>query len=171
MRLVPDGPLSQSERARPESRRVLRLIACYKFAKAALVTAAGLGTLKLLDPRVVVALDHWAAALATHHARRGLVHLISWLTGSSPRRLESIAVGAFLFAVLFVVEGVGLWLGKRWAEYLTAVATTLFVPFEVVQLARMVSPARVVALVLNVALVVFLAHHLERHRARGPAAK
>jgi uncharacterized membrane protein (DUF2068 family) len=48
--------------------------------------------------------------------------------------------------------------------------STLFVPFEVVQLARMVSLTRARALLLNVALVVFLVYHLERHLAAPPTA-
>jgi uncharacterized membrane protein (DUF2068 family) len=43
--------------------------------------------------------------------------------GLLPSRLVVLALGAFLYAGLFTTEGLGLWLGLRWAEYLTIVAT------------------------------------------------
>jgi hypothetical protein len=44
-----------------------------------------------------------------------------------------IGIVALLYAGLFAVEGGGLWLAKRWAECLTIIATTSFVPFEVLR--------------------------------------
>jgi hypothetical protein len=54
------------------------------------------------------------------------------------------------------VEAVGLWLGRRWAEYLTFVATVVFVPYEVYELIKSVSVLKVLALVINVAIVVYV---------------
>lgn len=164
--------MTQFVERRPDSEppaRVLRVIACYKFTKAVLLTATGLGALKLLDPRTLPVLEGWATALAARRARRALVHGISWLSGLHARRLDALAVGAFLFAALFLAEGVGLWLGKRWALYLTVIATTLFVPFEALQLVRGASLTRAVVLLLNVALVAFLVSHLPSHSTRRAA--
>ena len=83
----------------------------------------------------------------------------------TPERLEALGIGAFLYAALFTTEGIGLWLGKRWAEYLTVIATGSFVPFEVYELARRPGLPRVAALVLNLAVVAYLIHHLRRRRA------
>jgi uncharacterized membrane protein (DUF2068 family) len=149
--------------------RLVRVIAVYKFAKTTLLTAVGLGALRLLQPKVLAVLDAWAATLAARHERRLVVRLISWVSGLHPHRLEAFAVGAFVFAALFLTEGVGLWLGKRWGGYLTVVATTLFVPLEVVQLARVVTPAHVVTLLLNLAIVVLLVDYLRRHPPHGMA--
>ena len=91
------------------------------------------------------------------------------MSGLSPGRLHALAIGAFSVALLFVVEGVGLWMGKRWAAYLTVIATTLFVPFEIVQLARLVTAARAAALLINLAVVAFLAYRLRRFEAPRPA--
>lgn len=162
--------------ARPRSERagVLRLIAWYKFAKATLLVAVGLGALKLLQPSVAIELDSWAADLGASRERRLVVRLVSWLGGVHPHRLEAIAIGAFFFAALFLTEGVGLWMGKRWAQYLTVIATTLFVPFEIFQIARHATLPRAATLVLNLAVVALLVHHLRRQQAAaggaGPAA-
>jgi len=70
--------------------------------------------------------------------------------------LTLIAVGLMLFGVLEAVEGVGLWLAKRWAEYLTVVATAAFLPLEISELLRTVTVTRVVAFAVNVAVVAYL---------------
>ena len=53
-------------------------------------------------------------------------------------------------------EAVGLWYEQRWAEYLTALATAGFLPFEVHELTNRVSVLRVSALVINLAVLVYL---------------
>ena len=68
--------------------------------------------------------------------------------------LVGVAIAAY--AAMEGVESVGLWLGKRWAEYLTFLATIVFVPYEVYELTKGVSWLKVVALVLNVAVVAYL---------------
>jgi uncharacterized membrane protein (DUF2068 family) len=51
---------------------------------------------------------------------------------------------------------VGLWLNKRWAEYLTFIATTALVPFEVYELTNSISAFKIIALVINLAVVIYL---------------
>ena len=60
------------------------------------------------------------------------------------------------FAALEAAEMVGLWLNKRWAEYLTFIATTALVPFEVYELTNSVSAFKLVALIINLAVVIYL---------------
>jgi len=148
---------------------MLRLIALYKFAKTLLLTAVGLGALKLLQPSTTARIDQWAADLAARHERHAVVRALAWASGLHPRRLEAIAIGAFLFAALFLVEGTGLWLGRRWAQYLTVVATMLFIPYEIFGLAVAATLSRATVLVLNVGIVVLLVYHLRRHPAGADA--
>lgn len=70
--------------------------------------------------------------------------------------LTIVVVGLLLYGVLEGVEGVGLWLAKRWAEYLTVVATAAFLPLEVHELLRTVTGTKVVAFVINVVAVGYL---------------
>ncbi|MGA2384656.1 MAG: DUF2127 domain-containing protein [Gemmatimonadales bacterium] len=163
----PTPPGAPGESAAPPlaTDRALRFIAVYKFCKTALMVALGLGTLRLLNPEVAAWADRWAAALALRHDRRLLGLLIGTVSGLSPHRLYELAIGSFAVALLFATEGVGLWLEKRWAEYLTVVATTLFVPIEIVQLARRVTVTRSSALLINLAVVAFLVYLLRRAEA------
>ncbi|WP_285486142.1 DUF2127 domain-containing protein [Amycolatopsis taiwanensis] len=68
--------------------------------------------------------------------------------------LVGLVVAAY--ALLEGIEAVGLWLAKRWAEYLTFVATTILLIPEVYELTRTVSALKVVALVINLAVVAYL---------------
>jgi uncharacterized membrane protein (DUF2068 family) len=156
--LRPAGPLKQ-ERG---SDRGLRLIALFKFTKVALLLGVGLGALRLLDPDTTMRVQRWSSAVATSSDRRFVQHLLALALGLSPERLVVLALGAFLYAVLFVTEGVGLWFGLRWAEYLTAFATASFVPIELFEALQRVSVLRVGALVLNVAAAAYLVYRLDR---------
>jgi len=129
--------------------------------------AVGLGALQLLQPGVAARAQRWVTALATSSDRRIVQQLIALAGNLSPGRLEALGIGAFLYAGLFATEAVGLWLRKRWAEYLTVIATLTFVPVAVFELTRRVSPARLAALLLNLVVVAYLARRLLRRR---PAA-
>lgn len=145
--------------------RGLRLIALFKFTKTVLLIAVGLGALQLLDPDSTARVQRWTTAIATSSDRRLVQHLLAYAIGLSPGRLEVLALGAFLYAALFATEGVGLWLGLRWAEYLTAVATASFVPIELFELLQRFTLPRVGALVLNVAVAAYLVYRLRRPSA------
>jgi uncharacterized membrane protein (DUF2068 family) len=83
-----------------------------------------------------------------------------------------LAVTALAYCVVEGVEAVGLWRERRWAEYLTAVATAGFLPFEVDELIKRVTVLRVGALVVNVAILVWLVWRKRLFGVRGgPRAK
>jgi len=153
----PTGPVGQ--------RGFLRLVALFKFCKAALLLAVGLGALGLLRPSASQRVHEWAASLAESD-NGGVVQQFAVLaSGLTPSRLVAFGIAAFLLAGLFTTEGWGLWFGKRWAEYLTVIATLSLVPLEVFELTRRTSVARFSVLALNLAVVVYLIYHLRRRRA------
>jgi uncharacterized membrane protein (DUF2068 family) len=67
-----------------------------------------------------------------------------------------LALTALAYCVVEGIEAVGLWRERRWAEYLTAIATAGFLPFEIEELIKRVTVLRVGALVVNVAILVWL---------------
>jgi uncharacterized membrane protein (DUF2068 family) len=94
--------------------------------------------------------------------------------------LDLVIVAAVAYCLVEGVEAVGLWRERRWAEYLTVVATAGFVPYEVIELAGGVSALKVGALILNLVVLAYLLWSKElfgigrwRHRgvseAAGPA--
>jgi uncharacterized membrane protein (DUF2068 family) len=70
--------------------------------------------------------------------------------------LTVLLVIAAAYAVMEGAEAVGLWLERRWAEYLTCLATVGFIPYEVYELMKSTTAVKVGALVLNIVVLVYL---------------
>ena len=147
-----------------EGDRGLRLVALFKFTKAVALVATGLGAFSLLDPDVATRAARWSAALGTAPGYQVLGQVLAPAVGLPPSRLEIFGIGALLYAALFATEGTGLWLGRRWAEFLTLVATASFVPLEIVEIARRPVLLPVAALVLNLAVVAYLWRRIRSSR-------
>ena len=87
---------------------------------------------------------------------RGLLGYFGRAFKYSPTHLRILASVLVVFAALEATEMVGLWLNKRWAEYLTFIATTALVPFEIYELTNGISAFKLIALVINLAVVIYL---------------
>ena len=70
----------------------------------------------------------------------------------------ALAIGAIAYAVLEGTEGVGLAMRRRWAEYLTVIATGVLIPFEAYEVIHKVTLFRVGALLLNLAVMGYLGY-------------
>ena len=70
--------------------------------------------------------------------------------------LDAAAIALGVYAVIELVEAVGLWLAKRWGEYFAAVATALFLPIEVYELTEHATKFKIATFVLNVIAVLYL---------------
>lgn len=86
----------------------------------------------------------------------GVIHDLDELFTLKSTTLHLLGVALFAYAAVEGAEAVGLWYQRRWAEYLTFIATALFLPLEVFELTRTVSPFKVTALLINLAIVAYL---------------
>jgi uncharacterized membrane protein (DUF2068 family) len=80
------------------------------------------------------------------------------------RKLKALSVGTFFYSGLFLTEGIGLALRKRWAEYLTIISTASLLPLEIYEIVKDVSAAKIVVLLANIAVVVYLVIEVRRTR-------
>src|SRR5205807_5097456 len=101
---------------------------------------------------------------ASHDALSRELHRIAELRQGT---ITTLAVTAAVYCVVEGVEAVGLWRERRWAEYLTAIATAGFLPFEIDELIKRVTVLRVSALVINVAILVWLVWRKRLFGIRG----
>ena len=141
---------------RREKATTLLLIALFKLIKAALLLAVGIGALKLLHKDIAETLTHWIELLRVDPENRFIHQVLSRATSISPAELKAASAGTFVYAGLLLIEGVGLLLRKRWAEYFTIVTTGVLVPLEIYELVRHVSVMKLIVLLVNVAIVVYL---------------
>jgi uncharacterized membrane protein (DUF2068 family) len=86
----------------------------------------------------------------------GPVRLIEKALAADPHTLTLVSLGVLAYGALELLEAVGLWLMKRWGEYVAVVGTAVFIPLEVYELLERVTWLRVVALALNVFAVVYI---------------
>ena len=89
-----------------------------------------------------------------NHSR--LLGLIQHSFMLTPRTLTYLAIGLAAYALIELVESIGLWLGKRWGEYFAMVATSIFLPYEIYDLTVKVTWLRVAAFAINLLLVIYL---------------
>ena len=104
------------------------------------------------------------------NADHGIVHDIRHLFSLQSGTLTKIGLALSAYAVLEGAEAVGLWMGKRWAEYLTLIVTASLLPLEVYELSQRFSVLKIITLVINVAVVVYLLIAKRLFGLRGGAA-
>jgi uncharacterized membrane protein (DUF2068 family) len=89
--------------------------------------------------------------------RGGFWTLINRVFAISKEDLILIGIALVLYCVLLSVEIVGLWRARRWAEYLTFIESCVLLPYEIYELTKSVTVLKVVGLVANLAILLYLA--------------
>ena len=144
--------------------KVVRLIALFKLLKGILLIALGAAALKLLHTDIGGVVEDWAGMLGFLQNSRFLGRVLSVAAALTPDRLRDVIVGSFLYGGLFLTEGVGLWLLKRWAMWFTVIITGSFLPVEIYELARHPSLGKAGIPVVNLVLAVYLARRIRGER-------
>ncbi|MGZ3460117.1 MAG: DUF2127 domain-containing protein [Archangium sp.] len=160
----PALPSGMDEATPRESRGFIRFIAVFKLVKAVTLIAVGVGALDVLGKGTRETLARWLST--TGMSLNGplgerIFHTLALLDS---RKLVELSAASFTYAVLFLIEGVGLWFDKRWAEYFTLVITVSFIPFELYEWVQHPSAAKGVGMGINVAVAVYLVVRISRRR-------
>jgi uncharacterized membrane protein (DUF2068 family) len=145
------------------------LIGVFRLAKAAVLVALGLAVALGLSAAVAHGLEARLDATGLFWARRLVARGLATLLSRGDHALHELELGCFAYAAVFTVEGVGLVRRRPWAEWVTVLVTSSFVPFEGYELARGKSVGMALTLVLNLAIVVYLVARIrKRRRDRAP---
>jgi uncharacterized membrane protein (DUF2068 family) len=134
----------------------IRVIALFKLVKAVLLIIVGIGVLKLLHRDVAQVIEHWINLLQVDPGNRYIQNILRQLWFVDDRKLKEISAGTFCYAALFLIEGTGLLLRKRWAEYFTIAVTASFLPFEIYEMVHEPSVVKAAVIITNIAIVVYL---------------
>jgi uncharacterized membrane protein (DUF2068 family) len=144
--------------------RGLMAIAALKFVNGIGLLAIGLGALHYLHGDIEKDFAHWMELLRADPHNKYLIWLLEKLSNVDEHRLRQLSVGTFFYSALFLLEGTGLALAKRWAEYLTIVTTASLMPVELYELYVRLTWPRGVVLVVNIVVVAYLVVELKRTR-------
>lgn len=146
--------------------RLLRLIALFKLVKAALLIAVGVGALKLLHKDVAGAVEHWVEWLRLDPNNRYIDTALEKASNLTPDKIKELGLGSMVYAGLFLTEGIGLWLEKRWAEWLTVIITSSLIPIEIYEIYRHPTAIKLAVLLINIAIVAYLLYRIRDKRMR-----
>jgi uncharacterized membrane protein (DUF2068 family) len=139
-------------------RYVLRLIALDRAVHVTVLTVLALIIFFVASDHAALQHDYTQIVEAfggPSQAHPFLGHFKHLFTISTTHLYEAGAV-VVAYGVLEATEMVGLWFAKRWAEYLTFVATIALIPFEIYELTSSVSTLKIVTLIINVAIAAYL---------------
>jgi uncharacterized membrane protein (DUF2068 family) len=146
-------------------RTLMRLLAAERAFRAVvfLLLAAGVFKVSGSRERLQQALDKDIPLLKPLANQIGwdpenskLVHQIAHAFALSSSTLQWIAIGLAGYALIELIEAVGLWLMQRWGEYFAVIATSVFLPLEIYELTEKVTVVRLGAFLINVVAVIWL---------------
>jgi uncharacterized membrane protein (DUF2068 family) len=101
------------------------------------------------------------------NSKHGIVHDLQYLFAVNIKNLYLVGAAIAAYALLEGIEAIGLWFAKRWAEYLTFVATIVFIPYEIDELIKGITALKLVAFIINVAVAVYLLYAKRLFGLRG----
>jgi uncharacterized membrane protein (DUF2068 family) len=141
-----------------------RIIGAMKLSSGLLMGAAALGLFRLLNRDLAATVEQLVLRLHLDPENRLIHKVIEKIGGIEHEKLELVVIGAVCYAILHIVEGTGLLLVQRWAEYLTVIATGSLLPLELYELAQKVSAMRLTILGVNLAILIYLIVKLRQQR-------
>ena len=134
----------------------LLALALFKWFKGLVLFLVGVGFLELMHHDIEANVQALVNDLRVDPDNRYLGALLTILDLLDDKNVKALSGLTFAYSALFLVEGTGLFFEKRWAEYLTIVATVSFILVGIYELLKAPSLLKCAALVINVAIAVFL---------------
>jgi uncharacterized membrane protein (DUF2068 family) len=144
---------------------ILRLLAVERLLRGVLLLAVAYGIYKfdgqksrlqsLIDTYVPL-LNPIAQRLHVDFQATSPIRFIEKALAYEHATLMWVTAAITAYAALQFAEGIGLWLLKRWGEYVAVVGTGGFVPLEAFEVIEGASPVKVAALLINIAAVFYL---------------
>jgi uncharacterized membrane protein (DUF2068 family) len=107
-----------------------------------------------------IRLEHWIRAMHMDPGNRHIEMFLARVSNLSPAQVKKLGLVGLFYAGLFLVEGTGLWLQRRWGEWVTVVITGLLVPVEVYEIFRHPTVVKILVLLVNIAVVAYLVYRI-----------
>lgn len=143
-------------------RRGLFLVGLFKMSKVVFFTSIGAGALHLVHRDLGVMVMRLVDSLPIDPEGRLVSMIMDKADLIDAHDLRRIGAGAFIYALVCLIEGTGLLLRKTWAEYFTTILTAMGLPVETFEIIRRFTWFKVGALVVNLFILLYLLWVLKR---------
>jgi uncharacterized membrane protein (DUF2068 family) len=140
--------------------RLIRLIGLFKLLKGILLIAVGVGAFRMIHSDITDIATRVVTKLGLDPGGRHVGRLLLETANLTPDKIRALGVGSFLYAALFLTEGTGLLMAKRWAEWFSVIITSSLVPFEIYEIYRHPTILKFGALLVNLAFVAYLVYRI-----------
>jgi uncharacterized membrane protein (DUF2068 family) len=149
--------------------RGLHIVALFEGAKGLLVLLAGFEVLSFihrdLHEAALRLVEHIHLNPASHYPRI----FLDLTERIHDTQLWGMAMAAAMYSVVRMVEAVGLWLRKAWAEWFAVLTGGIYIPIEIYEVSRSLTWPRVAVLAVNLGVVSYLLFVLFRNGAQKAA--
>jgi uncharacterized membrane protein (DUF2068 family) len=137
---------------------VVRLIAVFKFIKAASLLVIGIFILRMLrlDHNIHDVLHQFVNDMRLDENNHFIHSVVEKTLGISPANLRWLSTGTLIYAILYGTEGVGLWFDQGWAEVMTIITTAGFIPVEVMEIIKEPTAVRTIIFLINILLLIYI---------------
>ena len=140
--------------------RLIRLIGLFKLLKAILLIVVGVGAFKMIHSDITDIATRFVIKFGLDPGGPHVGKLLVETANLTPDKIRDVGVGSFLYAALFLTEGIGLSMAKRWAEWFSVIITSSLVPFEIYEIHRHPTLLKFGALLVNLAVVAYLVYRI-----------
>jgi len=145
------------------SERTVQLIGGFKLAKGTLLIMTALGLFSILHKDQAALLSSIVHRFSVDPHGHYFSLFAERFLRLSPK-LPLITVGTLCYGVVFILEGIGLVMRKRWGEYLTVIVTGSFLPLEIYEIAHHATVIKGFVIALNLAILIYLIVRLRTDR-------
>ena len=144
--------------------RGIRIVAFFEGAKGLLVLLVGLGLLEFIHKDLHLAAEQIVRQLHLNPARHYPRIFIDAINNLTDGQLLTMAFSALLYSTVRIVEAIGLWLQRQWAEWFGLLSSGLYIPVELFEITRGITWPKVTVLIVNAGVVGYLAYVLYQSR-------
>lgn len=137
-----------------------RIVAIFEAAKGAVVLLAGFGLLTIVHKNVQTIAEDIILQLHLNPAKHYPRIFIDLASHVEDTQLWMLALFAFVYASLRLLEAYGLWLSKRWAQWLAVVTSCIYVPLEIYELLLKYSWIKLVILIVNIGIMIYISFRI-----------
>ncbi|HAX76099.1 MAG TPA: DUF2127 domain-containing protein [Cyanobacteria bacterium UBA11372] len=145
--------MSQRNRRRKRSRALVAIV-IYKSLVAGLVAISSIALLLALKNYQTI--DNFANQYVLEGKREIIRFILSKFLSVNPKSLQFSGIFAGVYAVVTVIEAVGLWFEKKWASLLVIGLVGISLPLEIWELIKGISPIKLIVFVVNLAILLYL---------------